>query len=193
MSFLENKVLLEREISFPSIVASKEPSVLAMKKANYKELFAFVLIVVTDYCDKFQPQLSGLKNELAADLIETRDTWKLDDFINCFKWFRQNPTDSNLNMNYERMMNRVNEYEEHRARALEEYHASQKGLISEANKVLDKISPKLLEKFKGKDEVITKDGGMGAEFDRVVEKRARTGKNVFYRNVTPDENYFKSK
>lgn len=188
-NFCGNKVLLERSITFESIVQSKEPSVRIMRQENYKELFAFVLIVVTDYFDKFQPQLSNLKNEFAADLIENRDNWRADDFINMFKFFRTNPADSNLNMNYERMMKRVADYESKLAQAFVQYHASKKGEMAEADKQPNELTLRLAEKFKS-NEVVTQDLGMGKQYDNAVADRERTGKNVLYKQEVPDQKYF---
>lgn len=169
-----------------------------IKKENYKELFAFSLLVVTEYVNKFQPQLSSFKNEIAADLIETRDDWKPEDIINFFKFVRTHKTEETKMygaMNYDRLMELLPIYEQEKSNAREVYHARHKGQLSEENKSLDKISPKLLERFTSRSdaELITKDAGMGKEFDRVQAERERTGKNVIYPQVVPDEKYFNSK
>lgn len=126
MNFSQNKVLAERKITFESIVASDSPSVMKMMRDDYGLLFKFVLAVVTDYLNYAYPQMINVSNTFSADLIESRPTWKAEDFINLFKYFRQNPTESYGQMTPEKLMLRVNEYEEKRAEAMEEFHQRRK-------------------------------------------------------------------
>lgn len=89
-----------------------------------------MLLVVTDYIDKFQPHLTNYKNEIAADLIEMREAWKSEDFVNFFKFARQYKTDETKQygkMTFDSLMELVAVYEDKRAEALEDFHRKQKG------------------------------------------------------------------
>lgn len=75
-----------------------------------------------------------MNNELAADLIETKDHWKPEDFVNCFRYLRLNKndyTDQFTKPTYDDLVKRINEgYEGHRAEALEDFHRKQQGIVN---------------------------------------------------------------
>lgn len=67
---------------------SNAPGSLAAK--NYDEVFRFATMCVAKYLQYASPSTVGIAADIAADIIETRPTWKLADFILCFKFLRQN-------------------------------------------------------------------------------------------------------
>lgn len=196
MNFSENKVLLERELSFDAIVKSEGSSVLAMRQNSYTDLFKFVCVIVTDWATKFHPNLTGLTNEIAADLIETRDTWKAEDFIHFFKFIRQRQDLPEMKvygqMSYEKLIAMLTIYEETRADALVKLHASRKGDFSENNKQLDELTKGIAEKiasktYEKKDEVLGKQ--LEATEAKLEQERMKPNYKPPVTKV-PDERYF---
>lgn len=172
-----------------SILESKEPSVMLLAKENYEQLFNHVVTVATNYFQICHPSLLHLAPVIASDLIRNNPSWRAADFINMFRFFRTSPTDTNLNMTYERLINRVTEYELSRTEALEVHHAKNKGKFAEDSKSLDNISPKILEKFASKD-YEKPIGDMTLDYSKFQADKEKKGRTPL-REIAPSENYFK--
>lgn len=198
-SFSKNPVLAEREVSFPAIVRSNESSVMKLAKDNYEFIFKFVVLVLTDYFSFSHPSLLGAAQRLAADLIETRPTWKAADFVNLCKFFRQNPNliKTQASMTPELFISNVSVYEEHRAIEFENFRREEHGKHKEENQVASPLVEKiaLALKEKGK-EPVTKHP-IHREFGRLAdeaaarqEEKRQTGKLKVVQKA-PGESYFK--
>lgn len=193
MSFSENPVLAERSISFQSIVESKDASVMSLAKENYEMIFKLFLAVLTDYFNFCHPVLIPSANRIAADLIETRPTWRAADVINLCKFFRQRQDIEELKVygqiTPEKFIANVSVYETHRAMALEQHHAKSKGETTNKHEKLNALAEKVAQKFKDKD-VVLQDLGMGKQLEKTQAERERTGKDVSYRKEAPDQKFF---
>lgn len=138
-----------------------------------------MLIIVTEYCNKFQPQLSALKNEIAADLIETRDTWKAEDFVNFFKYIRLNRNEEMKQfgqMTFDKFMDLLPIYENARAEALEQFHAKKK--VQDAN---------LAERGQGESMKAL----MGKSLEQISARNEQKGRERQKYQGNSDESFFK--
>lgn len=187
--------MLERQIDFPSIVASKEDSVMKLRTDNYELLVNFAVMCAKSFLEICYPNQVHIAPVIASDLIETRPTWRAADFINLFKFLRQRQDLEELRVmgnqiTVPKLMEMVAVYEDHRAMALEQHHAGKKGEITTKHEKLNELAEKVAQKFKDKNEVVLNDGGMGKEYDKIQAERERTGKDVLYKQVAPDEKFF---
>lgn len=190
-SNLQEIQAFERKVDFVAILQSGEPSLMMLKKEEPEKLFDFCALCATNYLSTCFPNQIGLAPVIASDLIETRPTWKALDLVNLFKFVRQRQDIAEISelstqgnqMTVPKFMAMVAVYEAHRSEAMEQFHAKHKGDLAEENKSLEKLAPKILEKFTSKEKVVTQDFGMGKEFDRVQAERERTGEDVSYKKI----------
>lgn len=190
--------MLERQISLPDIVRSTEPSVLKLRQDDYPQLFSFVTACATNYLGYCFPQQTAIAPNFANDLIETRPTWKLADFVAMFKFFRQRQDLPELKVfgntiTGVRLMEMVTVYEEHRAREFEQLQAEKRGEYVAANRVANPLVQRLALKMKGEGFAPTGDKVLGAQSERVnaEQERRRMNGEINERSVAPDETYFK--
>lgn len=197
LSLRGNDILkAEGNLTFENIIESGERSVIGIKKDSYDQLYDFAVSCAGQYLKLCYPNQIGIAPVIASDLIESRPDWKASSFIHCFKFLRQRQDIEGLRVmgnqiTVPKLMEMISVYEDHRAAALEQFHAKKKGNLSEENKSLP--AQKLLEKFtvKADENLVIRDAGMGNDFDRTQAERERTGKDVSYPNQVPDENYFR--
>lgn len=206
----------ENKISTKDIIASMfekdadgvaiHKSTAALRQENFEGLFKLAEACVARFLN-YVGANESLAPTIASDLIELRQDWRAADYVNCFKFIRQRKDIPELKiygqLTPDKLMEMVCIYEEHRAMELEQYHAARKGEISQELKKLDAegikqmktVQDKLMNRIASNSDkdLVIKDLGMGKEFDNKVLEREKTGKNVNYPNVTPDENWFKKK
>ena len=182
------------------IIKSKEPSIHLLRndEDEKQNLFNFAVACITNYLELCFPGQIHFAPAIASDLINTRDDWRAADFINCFRFLRQRQDIEAIRvygntLTIPKMMELVSVYECERADAYEINQASKKGEINEKLKSLDNVSVEVLKKFSSKGEKPEGDKVMGRQFDEIQATRERTGKDVTYPSVAPDEKYFEGK
>lgn len=104
---------------------------MTLAKNNYELIFKLSLAVITDYFNVAHPNMLPTANRIAADLIETRPSWKAADFINLCKFLRQRQDIQELKVygqiTFEKFVSNIAVYEDYRAQEMEAYHAKKKG------------------------------------------------------------------
>lgn len=190
----------EREIDFPRIVRSNEPSVLKLKQESFETLLGFVTMCVKNYLEYSFPSQVGIAAMFANDLIETRPTWKAADFVNLFKFFRQRmdtisavnsdpncvikkPDNENLKVfgntiTPQKLMEMVAVYEEHRAVEFEKFVNETRGEYQNPGE----------RSFS--DDSIKGQLGRMMEATSAKQEEKRMKGQLHERKVTSDENYF---
>lgn len=186
-SLREEIPTLERQISLPAIVRSAEPSVMKLRNENYGQVLSFAVMCVKNYLEYCFPNNVNIAAQFAADLIDSRPTWKMADFVMCFKWLRQNPQPVFGNqITPQRLLEIIVAYEEQRANAMEQAHYERKGQQATENKVLNPLAEKLALKMRANGHVPTGDIKLGKEMDAQRTKSEREG---YGNNVIPKQNH----
>lgn len=172
----------EKDLNVSQIIQSQAESVLTLSKNNYVELFKFTQVMVKNYLAYCFPNQVNISAQFAADLIESRPSWKAADFINVFKFFRQRQDLEGLrvmgnSITPQRLMEMVAVYEDHRAQEMELYQAKKKGEHQQVTERGQGNSMKAL---------------MGKEMDSIASKNEQLrekGYSQTYPGVA-DEKYF---
>ena len=168
--------MLERTISIPDIVISSEPSVMKLRKEKYEHLLSFAVMCVKNYLEYCYPNNVNISAQFASDLIDDRPTWKLADFVMCFKWLRQNPQPVFGNtITPQRLLEIISAYEDAKAQEREKAYYENRGKHLEENKTLNPLAEQLALKMKAEGKVPTGDEKLGKLMDLQREKSERNG------------------
>lgn len=124
---------IESEVTTSGIVATlnDEKSVRKLIIDDYQTIFNFTLACTVRFLEYVFPNQVGLAAQLTADLLAKKEAWKAADFINLYKWIRQNGEQLDLmgnQLNAIKFFEIVEKYEDHRCQALEDLHNKRKGI-----------------------------------------------------------------
>lgn len=182
---------MERVINLPDIIRSSEPSIIKLRAEKYDSLYDYAVRCATNYLQVCYPNQIGLAPVIAADLIETRWSWKAADLVNLFKFLRQRQDIEALRvfgnqMTMPKFMELVSVYEAHRADEFEKFRNEQGGKHATENKILNPLAEKLALKMRAEGRVPTGDEKLGKLMDAQRQKSEREG---YGKNITPKQDH----
>jgi hypothetical protein len=168
----------------------RQPSVRILRATDGEGLLNFAIRVVSNYLMICYPNQVGLAPVIASDLIDTRDDWRPEDFICCFKFMRQRQDIEALrvvgnNITLPKVMELVSIYEGERAAARENMNKNSYTTDKTAAPVMG-----VAHKFSGK--MPEGSAVLGKEYEQrlaAYEEHGRPQRST----AVPDERWFMGK